>query len=345
MNTRRFSGLAAMLLLMAALAGCRSKEKYLENADTFLEKGEYSLALESYNKAIMEDEELQEAYRGAGIASMKMADYEHAEDFFLRALKETDGIISDMELDLSYYLGEAQINLGKYKDAITTYSNVLEYDKKETDAYFYRGCAYLRQGEEDKAKKDFEKAAADGDLECLYGIYEAYAQIGREDGMAYLEQVAEAKPQSAQDYYTAGKACLSLGNEEKAVEYLQKSEKDGVAAATFYLGYLYDQKGDYDTARTYYGTYKEKHGLTLGEYHVVADCMMKQGDYAAALELNQYMSESAGRSEQQDLAFEQIVIYEKNMDYESARNAAQSFVEQYPDDEEGQREYEFLRSR
>lgn len=345
MDLRRFSGLAAVLLLMVAMAGCGSTEKYLGKADAFLEKGEYSLALENYNKAIMEDEELQEAYRGAGIACMKMADYERAEDFFLRALKETDGIISDMELDLSYYLGEAQINLGKYKDAVTTYSNVLEYDKKETNAYFYRGCAYLRQGEEDKAKKDFEKAAADGDLECLYGIYEAYAQIGREDGKVYLEQVTKVKPQTAEDYYTVGKAYMCLGNEEKAVEYLQKSEKDGEAAATFYLGYLYDQKGDYDMARTYYGTYKEKHGLTLGEYHVVADCMMKQGDYAAALELNQYMSESAGKAEMQDLAFEQIVIYEKNNDFESARNAAQSFVEQYPDDEEGQREYAFLQTR
>lgn len=345
MKRIRKTMLAAAFMLAVVLSGCGSKQNYIKKAEECLEKGQYSLALEQYNKAIMEDEELQKAYRGAGIACMKLADFERAEDLFVRGLKETDGIISATELDLSYYLGEAQINLEKYEDAVTTYSNILEYDEDETDAYFYRGCAYLMQEKNDKAQKDFQRAAKDGNLECLYGIYEIYAQRGSEEGMKYLEQLTEEKLESAQDYYTAGKAYAALGKEEKAEEYLKKSEKEGVSEATFYLGTMYDEKGDYETARAYYNSYRKKAGLSFGEYHTVVQCMMKQGDYTAALELNSSMSENAGKSEVQALAFERIVLYEESGDYETACQEAQNYVEQYPEDEEGKKEYEFLQSR
>ena len=91
--------IAAFVLAALLLCGCGGDgTAYLQKAEEQLKKENYSRALELYNKAIMEDEDLLKAYRGAGIASLKMADYEKAKDFFLRALKKTDGIISKDEV-------------------------------------------------------------------------------------------------------------------------------------------------------------------------------------------------------------------------------------------------------
>ncbi len=337
--------LIGAVLSSLLLAGCGEKEQYYHKAQQYLSKDEYSLAIENYNKAIMEDEQLQQSYRGAGIAYMKMADYEKAEEMFLRALKASDGTIGDMELDLSYYLGETQICLGKYEEAIETYTNVLEVYEDEIDARFYRGSAYLSIDNLKKAEEDFKKAVEKGDMMLLYGIYEAYEAKGSDTGHAYLEKIIEKKGDSAEELYVKGKAYYKMGDVEQAIKTLKKSAKKEEWQALFYMGYVYEQQGDYETAIQNYNSYKEKVGLTFGEYTTVAECMLKAGKYEAALELNQYMRESAGKSELQDLKFEEIVIYEKSGDYSTARNKAEAYVMEYPEDAEGQKEYQFLLTR
>lgn len=334
--------LASMLMI-----GCGKDTAYFHKAEDYLSKGEYSIAIENYNKAIMEDEELQKSYRGAGIAYMKMANYEKAEEMFFRALKASDGTLDDMELDLSYYLGEIQICLGKYEEAVKTYTNVLEVYEDETEAYFYRGSAYLRRADHKKAESDFKKAAESNDAFILYGIYEAYEamSMGDAEGYSYLEKITKLKGNSGEELYVKGKAYYKMGDEEKAIELLKKSEKEKEPQATFYLGYINEQKGEYATAVKYYDSYKEKANLTFGEYSIISDCMIKAGDYSAALELNQNMRETAGKSELQDLLFDEIVMYEKIGDYSTAREKAESYVSEYPDDAQGQKEYQFLLTR
>lgn len=347
MKKRYKKNIVAAALAMLLLCGCGSSDGIIcfNKAEEHLKNGQYSQALEQYKKAIMEDEELLNAYRGAGIASLKMADYKNAKDFFLRSLGETDGIISEDELDTAYYLGETYMCLLEYKKAEEQYSAILQYDSGETDAYFYRGCVKLKQNKMDKAKKDFEQAAKSKDMAVLYGIYEAYAALGMEDRQAYLDKIVALKADSAGDLYIKGKAYMQLGKEKEAVESLKKSIKKGDLDAIFYLGTLYERKGEYETALNYYKQYQEKKSLTFGEYKSIADCMVLAGDLEGAVSLNESMQKKAGRQETQDLLFEQILLYEKACNYEEARNKAQSYVEKYPKDEEGLHEYEFLMSR
>lgn len=345
MQKKRVAKIAAGIMMAAALCACGTEEQYMQKADELLKKGEYSQALEQYNKAIMEDQELQEAYRGAGIASMKQGDYEKAQDMFLRGLKETNGIINDIELDLSYYLGECQIQLGSYKDAVQTYSNIIEYDDKEVEAYFYRGCAKLKLGSTEDALKDFKKLSGTDRIQYLYGIYEACEEAGSDEGRAYLEQIVKSGGTGAEELYTIGRAYDKLGDTAKAEEYLTKSSQKGKSPAGFYLGQIYQRQGDYESALNCYNKYREENGLTAGEYHVVAECMMSMGDYDSALELNSYMKKNASGTELQMLEFEEIAVYERKNDYENARTKAQEYVSKYPDDAAGQKEYAFLLTR
>ena len=338
--------MTGIVLAGVVLCGCGAgSEQYIKQAEQYLEQEAYGQALEQYNKAIMEDEKLQEAYRGAGIASMKLGDYENAEDMFLRALKETNGIIGDIELDLSYYLGECQLCLEQYKEAKETYSNIISYDEDETEAYFYRGYANQKAGDAKAAQKDLEKAAKTEDLTQLYGIYEVYAEAGNDKAQEYLKKIVQSKDDSAKALLTIGRAYEQLGDTDRALECLQKSAKAGETAAGFYIGQLYQAQGDYTAAVEAYQSYQKSAGLSYGEYRTVEDCMLAMGDYTAALELNQKLQESAGKTELRNLLFDEVVLYEKSCDYENAKVKIQEYCEQYPEDEEGQKEYEFLQTR
>ena len=53
------------------------------------------------------------------------------------------------------------------------------------------------------------------------------------------------------------------------------------------------------------------------------------------------MSDSSKR----DLLYNEIVVYEKKMDFATAKQKAEEFMQLYPDDEAGQKEYDFLITR
>lgn len=339
---RYMAGIGTAICL---LAGCGSAEKeYFNKAEEYLTKGDYGQALNYYKKAIMEDEELAEAYRGAGIACMEQGNYEEAEDMFQRALGETDGMISKDEIDAIYYLGETQICLGKFEEAVSNYSNLIEYDKNETEAYFYRGRVYLLLGDTKKAAEDFEKVAQKADARLLYGIFEAYQQAGMTEGESYLKKITSQKGDSAELLCIIGKAYIQLGDVEKGISNLKKSAEKGEDQAYFNLGQFYESQGDFASAMQNYETYQSKAKLTIGEYHVIIECMLKQGDYEGALTLNQELQKE-GSLNKQDLQFEEIVICERGNDFSAAREKAQAYIEAYPDDEEGRKEYDFLQTR
>lgn len=307
--------LATGIMMLAFLNGCTGQsEEYLEQADKYLQKGQYEQALDNYNKAIMEDEELQSAYRGAGIAYIELEEYEKAEDMLLRGLKESEGTIDEEEVDASFYLGEARMRLKKYEEAIETYSNIIEYDGERTEAYMYRGAAYLFTEKEEKADKDFKRVRTHGDISMLYYISEAYAQMGKnEESSAYLEVIINRKESERDNKFVKGRAYQKLGKIEEAIKI--------------------------------YETYRTEHGLTMSEYRLYRDCLMEIKDYDKVVELNQSLRENAGEKDMQELMFDEIVIYEKKCDYANAYKAAEEYVSMYPEDEAGQKEYQFLQSR
>lgn len=119
--------IAALCILTAvSLFGCQSKESYFDKAQSQLEKSEYEDALENYNKAIMEDDNLALSYRGAGISAFMLADYDKAEDYLLRALKESKGVVGEQEVDLSLYLAETYINKGE-NDKAHEYTQISDF--------------------------------------------------------------------------------------------------------------------------------------------------------------------------------------------------------------------------
>ncbi|MGN0466772.1 MAG: tetratricopeptide repeat protein [Lachnospiraceae bacterium] len=77
----------------------------------------------------------------------------------------------------------------------------------------------------------------------------------------------------------------------------------------------------------------------------IAYCHIKRGNYEKAKEIVKIGLDSGDESIKQDLLFDEIVLYEKEMDYKKAYEKAKEYVNLYPDDEKGQKELTFLETR
>lgn len=142
-----------------------------------------------------EEDETQnnkDAYRQIGINCMQEGDYEGAIDAFQNALDQSLAVVGEEEIDTCYYKAAAQYAAGKKEDAIETYQALINYDKKNAQAYFLLGELYRKENDMDKAKENFNLAAqyAGRDYEMYIALYhECYAAGMQTEGQEYLKKV------------------------------------------------------------------------------------------------------------------------------------------------------------
>ena len=110
--------------------------------------------------------------REQGIAYMGAGDYQNAELSFIKALSTSNGIVKQVDLDISYYLGVCEYKLGKPDEAIDTFSAIIGIDDGQEDAYYMRGKVELAKGDKQRAFEDYDRA-----LELEPSRYVLYQKI------------------------------------------------------------------------------------------------------------------------------------------------------------------------
>lgn len=343
----KIKALAFILLAVCLLTGCGGKEKYFSKAEKALQEGQYTEALEQYNKAIMEDENLQLSYRGAGICSLALKDYEKADDYFLRALQQSKGIIGDTEMDLAYYRAKSKRLLGQDEEALKIYTSILEYDKDQTEARLCRGVIYAHTDKIAEAKKEFAQAIKEqpDQVGLYYQIFQTLQAVGEKDAASYLEQGIACKDDSMEGLYLKGCLCQAAGEVEKALEYLEESQKKGYAKSAFQMGVIYEAQGELAQALECYDQYRKLSNMTAEETIQMLECRMATGDFATAQSECAQAIENSKDADLQKLQFYEIVIYEKAGDFEGARSKIEQYQALYPEDEKAKKESIFLLTR
>ena len=87
-NRKKRLFLTAVCLSLGLLTGCNvGNTKNYKQAAQDLEQGNYEAALEEYETAISEGVKPAQSYRGAGVAKLKLGNYEEAITYFNDALK------------------------------------------------------------------------------------------------------------------------------------------------------------------------------------------------------------------------------------------------------------------
>jgi tetratricopeptide (TPR) repeat protein len=295
-----------------------------------------------------ERRENQTAYRQIGINAMESGDYAGAVDAFNSALGQCIGKITENELDICYYKAAAQYASSDSEGAVATYTAIIDYDKKAADAYYLRGCVYLKQGNTESAVSDFDAAVRynSDDYELYVNIYEnLLAYDMTEKGEEYLNKAFDIKGNSAEDYAWRGRIYYYLGQYDNAMTELNSALDKESVIANLYIAQVYEAQGDSENAEVYYQNYVNSGAADSEAMNSLGEIEMAKGNYSGALTYLQQGIAMENVTNRRELMQNLIICYEYTFDFNSAWNVVQEYVQAYPDDASAQREYIFLKNR
>ena len=347
-NGRIAAGIAA---IMAALSvgGCSmggaTGTKTLA-AQEALESGEYEQAQQLFAEAANDGEEQMLAYRGLGLACMELAQYEEAGKAFEAALASADDKMKENVLDIELYLATAQYRDGDYDDTAATCDQILA-EHENADAYFLRGASRLHEEMQEEAEADFDAAVAlrPDSYDLYLDIYECYRKLSLSGlGSRYLQSALAIQGEDTEHYYNRGRIYYYLENYEEAQVQLTGPVEEEYDPALHLMGRVYLALEDYVHAQGMYRKLQEKLGENTASYNGLALCSLASGEYDMALS---YIAKGLALEggDKQELYFNEIVAYEKKRDFATAKSKAQEYMQRYPADEEGAREWTFLSTR
>ena len=347
MNKIRFITAMIVILLFCTACGAGEAADNLGAGMEAVQNLEYKEALTCFKDALDENAAERQVCRGLGLAYMGLSQYEDAITYFERALQLSDGTPRDMDFDINYYLATAYYRNNQNEDAISTYDAILSLRPKEKEAYYLRGCVKLYSGNFEEAKLDFDNTIAldSDDYNRLIQIYNALTDNGYKDvGREYLQQ-AISENEKSMDNYDLGRIYYYLEDYENAREYLLKVKISTDYESALYLGKTYEALGDYNYASSIYNDYTLIDQTKPEIYNQLGLCRMQMGEYELALSSFQYAMNIEGNEMMQSLKFNEIVAYEYLEDFKTAAALMNDYLKSYPDDEEAQREYKFLKTR
>lgn len=334
------AGAAAMIII-----GCGGNSTY-DQARTDLSQGAYEEASAGFEATIENGDHVAESYRGAGIAQLNLGNFSEAVEYFDQALAQ-DGLDRGFRRDVLSYKATAEYKSEQYAQAMDTCERLLKISD-EADSYYLAGRSALAMDEYEKAKEYFDLAASqDHGDEMALQIYEAYLEQDMEaDGTVYLEQVLATEARSAQEHYERGRIYYYMGDYENAASELSKAIDRNNSEALIAMGEVYLAKDDVESAREMFQQYieKEEEHAAAG-YNGFVLCDLAEENYESALENVQRGLDVAASDEMQDLLFNEVVAYERSLDFETAQTKAEEYLQLFPDDENMRAEKEFLDSR
>ena len=223
---------ALLLAISVSIAGCGSLagRHNVDSGFAFIESHEYTNALESFDEAEKNGEDMCLIHRGRGIAYLYSGEYEKSVEELLASLACDEGIVDDMDFDTNYYLAEAFICLGEYDKAKEVYDAILSLRKSDRQAYYLRGVAELYSGNHDSAQADFDKAISlnSRDFDMIIKIYKALDSHGYSEEARIILQNAMDTGSKYMTNFEKGQMAFYIGNNAEAQSYLElaRNERD-----------------------------------------------------------------------------------------------------------------------
>ena len=289
----------------------------------------------------------QYGYRGMGIAYLYKSEYANAVEAFTQALSYASGKYSDIEIDIAYYLADAQMRNDDSVGAVLTYTKIIE-QKADADAYMLRGMAYQAVGDNTNAEADLVTAIEKSkkSYKIYMALYQTYlAQDKENEAKKLLTEATQLTAKTAEDYSNRGLLWMYMQNYDNAAQDLDTAIDKEYAPAYFGKAQLFMEQGQYENAVEMFNSYfiKEKNNaLAYNQYGV---CMMQLEQYDKAAEAFSKSLALNDRTVDQEARFNEVTAYEHLGDWATAREKIQAYVERYPSDEAGQKELTFIQSR
>jgi tetratricopeptide (TPR) repeat protein len=384
---RKLLSMGMLIILIAAASGCSTAGSYYKDGKKSFAHGDYEKAADCYSKAIEKQpyradyyidyglslvalgryeealdqfdrayinkelllikENNKRALRGKGITYYNMMQYEKAIEEFAHALEINE--LTDLDMDILYYMANSMNMTGSYDKAIETYTSLLSYDKKNASVYSKRALCYRNLRAYEKSLEDYEKAISlePKNYDHYYSKYYLMVEQGDDNGAAeVLSQAQEIPVITSQDKYNLAKLHYLQGDYDKALSEFSEGYASGFTEAYYYIGEIYRIKKDYTKAIYYYESYIDsKEVKSPNVYNQMAICLIKSEEYEDAL---QFLEKGMNYHDATTLKVfkkNEIIVYEKLGRYEEARVKMEEYQRSYPEDSLALREAAFIDSR
>lgn len=344
---RRLPWILAACMGLTLLTGCGGEEqKLFDQARTDLEQGSYEYALSGFEACAANEVKLPESYRGAGIANLRMGNYEEAVENFTASL-ECENIRKALRKDVLSYRATCLVQLERYDEAMADCQSLAEEFDMNADTYYLTGKTALAMDAYGEASTNFEQAyGEEPGYDMAIRIYEAYVDRGMEaDGIRYLEAALNSEPKSAEDYCDRGLAYYYMQDYDRAREELIRAADEESKEAVFLLGMVYLAQKDYSNARSMYQQFISSEENSARGYNGLALCDLAEGNYQAALEDIANGLSTATTEDLRSLLFNEIVAYERQLDFSTAFAKTKEYLEIFPGDTAAEKERVFLKNR
>ena len=346
----RFKTIFLLSLFCLLLSACSDSgsQDLKKAADEALENREYQTAADAYRQLSEQGADLQENFRGLGIAQMGLGQYEEAKESFEKALSEGGVIPEPISYDINYYLASCYYKTGEVEKAEEVYNAILALRPSDTEGYRLRASTRLRLGDTAGARADFDKVLqlTPTDFDGILNIYEILKDYGmQEEGERYLRRTLEEQEKNLNDF-ERGRLLFYLGEYQEAKSYLEQARAaSGNYRTTAMLGQTYEELGDYNYAVSVYETFLNQDTTHAQIYNRLGLCYMKMGKYQEALRAFEQGKITNNPDILQDLSFNEIVAHEYLGEWKKAAVLMEAYLQNYPNDETAVREYAFLKNR
>jgi len=278
------------LVLVAFVAGFayaqNSQSVRLKQANDFADRGKYKEALDEYKAVLSADKNNAEAYLGAGNVRYKMKDYKLAVDNFQLAQKYNPKLTKAIEGEAESYeaLGQKENAVARWRalaesgsieqktKALSHIGALLGTTAKAAPAAPAASSASAAATQKPAAEKPAEQPATAytyDSPEFKAGLA-AYDKKQWAESAKYWREVLKKEPGNPGAYYYAGVCRFSMGEMDNAIINFNKSFEypEKGFNANYYLGRIYEQKGDKAKAIGYYNKYMQLTSSAQGKAEV-----------------------------------------------------------------------------
>lgn len=336
------------VLMLCMLSGCGNKIKsnYKLGAE-YISEEKYQDALVCLEQAEKDGISIKNIYRLRGIAYIGLCDYQNAVTNLENALRESNGIVTDTDIDINYYLATAYYKLGDYDRAEEIYSAIMEIRPKDPKSYYLRGCVSLRKDKLPAAQEDFNKAVACDKLDATQyiRIYRELCNAGfNAEAVSYINMALSniSKPSE----YELGIFNYYIEDYTQARNHLESSKEcKNTAEGVIYLGKTYVALGDTPYAISLCEAFINDHPESPSILNELGIMYAKESEYERALDKFEKGLELNAGTDRQYLMFNRIVALERTGQFSKAKEYMKEYTAMYPMDEKAERENIFLSSR